>query len=131
MLSNVKNRGVMGEVQLAALLEQILTPEQYETNVATRPGSRDRVEFAIKLPGRDSEGTVWLPLDAKFPTEDYQRLQQRQDAADPVASGRAAKVLEARMRLAQFYFAHGFAAETLGVLRVANPALLARVTERR
>ena len=58
VLSNVKNRGVMGEVQLAALLEQILTPEQYETNVATRPGSRDRVEFAIKLPGRDSEGTV-------------------------------------------------------------------------
>ncbi|MGA8006771.1 MAG: DNA recombination protein RmuC [Burkholderiales bacterium] len=99
VLSNVKNRGVMGEVQLAALLEQILTPEQYETNVATRPGSRDRVEFAIKLPGRDSEGTVWLPLDAKFPTEDYQRLQEAQDAADPVAVEAAAKALEARIRL--------------------------------
>lgn len=99
VLSNVKNRGVMGEVQLAALLEQILTPEQYETNVATRPGSRDRVEFAIKLPGRDSEGTVWLPLDAKFPTEDYQRLQEAQDAADPGAVEVAAKALEARIRL--------------------------------
>jgi len=100
VLSNVKNRGVMGEVQLAALLEQILTPEQYETNVATRPGSRERVEFAIKLPGgRDREGPVWLPLDAKFPTEDYQRLQEAQDAADPVAVEAAAKALEARMRL--------------------------------
>ena len=99
VLSNVKNRGVMGEVQLAALLEQILTPEQYETNVATKPGSRDRVEFAIKLPGRDSEGVVWLPLDAKFPTEDYQRLQEAQDAADPVAVEAAAKALEARIRL--------------------------------
>jgi len=99
VLSNVKNRGVMGEVQLAALLEQILTPEQYETNVATKPDSRDRVEFAIRLPGRDSEGTVWLPLDAKFPTEDYQRLQEAQDAADPVAVEAAAKALEARIRL--------------------------------
>jgi DNA recombination protein RmuC len=99
VLSNVKNRGVMGEVQLAALLEQILTPEQYETNVATKPDSRDRVEFAIKLPGRDSESTVWLPLDAKFPTEDYQRLQEAQDAADPVAVEVAAKALEARIRL--------------------------------
>jgi len=99
VLSNVKNRGVMGEVQLAALLEQMLTPEQYETNVATKPGSRDRVEFAVKLPGRDSEGVVWLPLDAKFPTEDYQRLQEAQDAADPVAVEAAAKALEARIRL--------------------------------
>ena len=99
VLSNVKNRGVLGEVQLASLLEQMLTPEQYETNVATKPGSRDRVEFAIRLPGRDSEGPVWLPLDAKFPTEDYQRLQEAQDAADPVAVDVAAKALEARIRL--------------------------------
>jgi DNA recombination protein RmuC len=99
VLSNVKNRGVLGEVQLASLLEQMLTPEQYETNVATKPGSRDRVEFAIRLPGRDSEGPVWLPLDAKFPTEDYQRLQEAQDAADPVAVEVAAKALEARIRL--------------------------------
>jgi DNA recombination protein RmuC len=99
VLSNVKNRGVLGEVQLASLLEQMLTPEQYETNVATKPGSRDRVEFAIRLPGRDIEGTVWLPLDAKFPTEDYQRLQEAQDAADPVAVEASAKALEARIRL--------------------------------
>jgi len=99
VLANVKNRGVMGEVQLAMLLEQILTPEQYETNVATKPGSKDRVEFAIRLPGRDTEGTVWLPLDAKFPTEDYQRLQEAQDAADPVAVEAAGKALEARIRL--------------------------------
>lgn len=99
VLSNVKNRGVMGEVQLAALLEQILTPEQYETNVATKPDSRERVEFAIKLPGRDRESVVWLPLDAKFPTEDYQRLQEAQDTADPVAVEVAAKALEARIRL--------------------------------
>jgi len=99
VLSNVKNRGVMGEVQLAALLDQVLTPEQYEKNVATKPGSKDRVEFAIKLPGRDHEDVVWLPLDAKFPTEDYQRLQEAQDAADPVAVEVAAKALEARIRL--------------------------------
>ncbi len=113
VLSNVKNRGVMGEVQLAALLEQILTPEQYETNVATKPDSRDRVEFAIKLPGRGSEGMVWLPLDAKFPTEDYQRLQEAQDAADPGAVEVASKALEARIRLE---------AKTIGEKYLAPPA---------
>jgi DNA recombination protein RmuC len=100
VLSNVKNRGVLGEVQLAALLEQVLVREQYETNVATRPGSRERVEFAIKLPGQAGEGSVvWLPIDAKFPLEDYERLQQAQDAADPAAVEAAAKALEARIRL--------------------------------
>ena len=74
VLSNVKTRGVFGETQLAALLEQVMAPEQYERNVATRPGSRERVEFAIKLPGRD-DVPVLLPIDAKFPIEDYQRLQ--------------------------------------------------------
>jgi DNA recombination protein RmuC len=99
VLANVKNRGVMGEVQLGMLLEQMLTPEQYETNVATRPRSKERVEFAIKLPGSGDGGTVWLPLDAKFPTEDYQRLQEAQDAADPAAVEAAAKALESRIRL--------------------------------
>lgn len=100
VLSNVKNRGVLGEVQLAALLEQVLAQEQYETNVATRPGSRERVEFAIKLPGAGGEhSVVWLPIDAKFPLEDYEKLQQAQDAADPVALEAAAKALEARIRL--------------------------------
>jgi DNA recombination protein RmuC len=100
VLSNVKNRGVLGEVQLAALLEQVLAREQYETNVATRPGSRERVEFAIKLPGAGGEGSVvWLPIDAKFPLEDYERLQHAQDAADPLAVEMAAKALEARIKL--------------------------------
>lgn len=100
VLSNVKNRGVLGEVQLAALLEQVLVQEQYETNVATRPGSRERVEFAIKLPGAGGEhSVVWLPIDAKFPLEDYERLQQAQDAADPLAVEVAAKALESRIKL--------------------------------
>jgi len=99
VLTNVKTRGVLGEVQLAALLDQVLTAEQYATNVATRPGSKDRVEFAIRLPGQDAEHPVWLPLDAKFPTEDYQRLQDAQDAADPLRVEAAARALEARVRL--------------------------------
>ncbi|HET7670249.1 MAG TPA: DNA recombination protein RmuC [Burkholderiales bacterium] len=100
VLSGVKTRGVLGEVQLGALLEQVLTPEQYERNVATRPGSRERVEFAIKMPGQGREGeALWLPVDAKFPLEDFQRLQTAQDAADPAAVEAAANALEARVRL--------------------------------
>jgi DNA recombination protein RmuC len=100
VLSNVKTRGVMGEVQLAAILEQIMTPDQYQTNVATRPGSRERVEFAVKFPGRGGDAPhVWLPIDAKFPLEDYQRLQDAQEAGDAVRAEAAAKALEARVRL--------------------------------
>jgi DNA recombination protein RmuC len=100
VLSNVKTRGVLGEMQLAALLEQILAPGQYATNVATRPGSNDRVEFAIHLPGRDQgEGVVWLPIDAKFPLEDYERLAKAQEEADVDGMEAAAKALEARIRL--------------------------------
>jgi DNA recombination protein RmuC len=99
VLSNVKSRGVLGEVQLAALLEQILTPDQYARNVATRPGSSARVEFAIRLPGQDAQHPVWLPIDCKFPTDDYQRLQAAQDAADPQGVEAAAKALESRIRL--------------------------------
>lgn len=99
VLTNVKTRGTWGEVQLGSLLEQVLTPEQYEQNVATIPGSRERVEFAIRLPGRDDEGTpVWLPVDAKFPLEDYQRLQDAQERADHDEIETAAKALEARLR---------------------------------
>jgi DNA recombination protein RmuC len=98
VLSNVKTRGVFGETQLAALLEQVMAPEQYEKNVATRPGSRDRVEFAIKLPG-SGESPVLLPIDAKFPQEDYQRLQAAQEAGDPLAAELAGKALEARVKL--------------------------------
>ncbi|MDA0226210.1 MAG: DNA recombination protein RmuC, partial [Proteobacteria bacterium] len=100
VLANVKNRGVMGEVQLAALLEQMLTAEQYGTNVATRPGSNDRVEFAIRMPGRGNAGDeFWLPLDAKLPLEDYERLQLAQDAADIAGVAAAGKALESRIRL--------------------------------
>lgn len=99
VLSNVKARGVFGEVQLAALLEQVMAPEQYERNVVTRQGSRDRVEFAIRLPGRDRDEHVLLPIDAKFPIEDYQRLQAAQEAGDKAALELAEKALEARVRL--------------------------------
>src|SRR5687768_11093620 len=99
VLSNVKSRGVFGETQLAALLEQVMAPEQYERNVATRPGSNARVEFAIKLPGRDGSGPVLLPIDAKFPIEDYQRLQAAQEAGDKAALEMAEKALEARVKL--------------------------------
>ena len=99
VLTNVKTRGTWGEVQLGALLEQMMTPAQYEKNVATRPGSNDRVEFALRLPGPESGGPVWLPIDAKFPLEDFQRLQEAQDAADPAAVEAASKALEMRIRL--------------------------------
>ncbi|HEX7219403.1 MAG TPA: DNA recombination protein RmuC [Burkholderiales bacterium] len=98
VLSNVKSRGVFGEVQLEALLEQVMAPEQYEKNVATRPGSRDRVEFAVKLPGRERGEHVLLPIDAKFPIEDYQRLQAAQDAGDKPLIEMAEKALEARVK---------------------------------
>ncbi|MDT8998663.1 DNA recombination protein RmuC [Paucibacter sp. APW11] len=104
VLTNVKTRGVFGEVQLAALLEQVFTPEQYATNVATLPGSTERVEFAIKLPGqrRDEElggAPLWLPIDAKFPREDYERLLEAQDRADAAGVEAAGKAIEARLRL--------------------------------
>jgi len=99
VLSNVKSRGVFGEVQLAVLLEQVFTIEQYAVNVATVPGSNERVEFAIKLPGRNDSGEpVWLPLDAKFPREDYERLLDAQDRADREGAEAAAKALELRVR---------------------------------
>ena len=98
VLTNVKSRGTWGEVQLGMLLEQTLTREQYETNVATKPGSRDRVEFAIRLPGRDGDAPVWLPVDSKFPIEDYERLVLAADRADPQAVEEAAKALEMRLR---------------------------------
>ncbi|HSV70643.1 MAG TPA: DNA recombination protein RmuC [Methylibium sp.] len=99
VLTNVKSRGVFGEVQLAALLEQVFTPEQYAVNVATVPGSNERVEFAIRLPGRSDDGApVWLPIDAKFPREDYERLLDAQDRADKDAADAAGKALEQRIR---------------------------------
>ena len=99
VLTNVKARGTWGEVQLENLLEQMLTAEQYAKNVATKPGSGERVEFAIRLPGRSGDDQpVWLPIDAKFPREDYERLLEAEDRADPVAAETAAKQLEIRIR---------------------------------
>ena len=100
VLTNVKTRGIFGEVQLAGLLEQVFTPEQFATNVATVPGSSERVEFAIRLPGQRSDGApLWLPIDAKFPREDYERLLDAQERADPAAAEAAAKAIESRLRL--------------------------------
>lgn len=96
VLTNVKTRGTWGEIQLGNILEQILTPDQYEVNVATKKNSDDRVEFAIKLPGRgvDKEQIVWLPIDSKFPQEDYQRLLDAQEEADKELVERSSKNLE-------------------------------------
>ena len=100
VLTNVKTRGIFGEVQLAGLLEQVFTPEQYAANVATVPGSNERVEYAIKLPGqRDDGAPLWLPIDAKFPREDYERLLDAQDRADAPAVEAAGKAIENRLKL--------------------------------
>jgi DNA recombination protein RmuC len=100
LLTNVKTRGIFGEAQLGALLEQIFTPDQYAAQIATRPDSKNVVDFAIKLPGKSTDGTpLWLPIDAKFPNEDYERLLDAQDRADAPGAELAAKALEARIRL--------------------------------
>lgn len=101
VLTNVKTRGTFGEIQLSSLLEQVLSPGQYEANVETRKGSGQRVEFALRLPGRDgtADGLVWLPLDAKFPQEDYLRLVEAQESGDVAAAAEASKQLEKAVRL--------------------------------
>jgi len=100
VLTNVKTRGTWGEIRLSHILEQILTPDQYEINVATKKGSSERVEFAIKLPGQGAhiENTVWLPIDSKFPQEDYQRLTDAQEAADKIQAEISVKNLETRIK---------------------------------
>jgi len=97
VLTNVKTRGTWGEVQLATLLAQLLTIDQYQSNVATRPGSSDRVEFAVRMPGRDGE-ICWLPIDAKFPREDYERLVEAAERADIDAVEAASRGLESRIK---------------------------------
>ena len=100
VLSNVKTRGIFGEVQLQALLDQVLTIEQYGKQIETKPRSNQRVDFAIKLPGRSDDGAaVWLPIDAKFPREDYERLLEAQNRSDAPGAEIAAKAMEARIRL--------------------------------
>jgi len=100
VLSNVKTRGTWGEIQLRQLLDQVLVPDQYAANVVTREGSDERVEFAIKLPGRGADDTpVLLPIDAKFPLEDYQRLVDAADRGDADAVEAAARQLEASVKV--------------------------------
>jgi len=100
LLTNVKTRGMFGEAQLAALLEQVFAPDQYATQVVTRPGTRNPVDFAVRLPGRGDDGApCWLPIDAKFPNEDYERLLDAQQRADVDGVELAAKALEQRIRL--------------------------------
>lgn len=99
MLTNVKSRGVFGEVQLAGLLEQVFAPDQYAGNVATVPGSSERVEFAVRFPGSTGDAVVWLPIDAKFPREDYERLLDAQERVDPDAVKREGDALERAVRL--------------------------------
>jgi DNA recombination protein RmuC len=97
VLSNVKTRGILGEVQLENLLEQILSPDQYVKNVVTKKGSRDPVEFAIRLPGGENEGLL-LPIDAKFPMQDYERLQDAREKADLSQLEEAGKALETTIK---------------------------------
>ena len=100
LLTNVKTRGIFGEAQLASLLEQVFVPDQYAVQIATRPGSKNVVDFAIKLPGKSDTGApLWLPIDAKFPNEDYERLLDAQGRADVLGAEAAGKALEMRIRL--------------------------------
>jgi DNA recombination protein RmuC len=107
LLTNVKTRGIFGEAQLGALIEQIFVAEQYGVQVATKPNSRERVDYAIKMPGRGLKGgedmagsasQLWLPIDAKFPTEDFERLLDAQERADVAGAEVAGKALEMRIR---------------------------------
>ena len=100
LLTNVKTRGIFGEAQLAALLEQVFVPDQYAAQVATRPASKNVCDFAIRLPGKSADGQpLWLPIDAKFPNEDYERLLDAQGRADVAGAEAAGKALELRIRL--------------------------------
>jgi DNA recombination protein RmuC len=135
VLTNVKTRGSFGETQLAALLEEVFTPEQYGRNVETIPGSNARVDFALRLPGRRDDGTpLWLPIDAKFPREDYERLLDAQERADPVAAEIAARAIELRLRaeaksIREKYIAAPHTAD-FGILFVPTEGLYAEALRR-
>ena len=98
VMTNVKTRGTWGEVQLGAIIDNVLTPDQYANNVKTVPDSNELVEFAIRLPGRDGAQPVWLPIDAKYPVEHYQRLQNAMDEADKAGMAAAGQALESSIR---------------------------------
>jgi DNA recombination protein RmuC len=99
VLSNVKTRGTFGEVQLGALLEQVFAPAQYAKNVETIPGSNQRVDYAIRFPGRGGDEPVWLPIDCKFPREDYERLVEAHERADAAGVDSSARAIETRLRV--------------------------------
>ena len=133
VLSNVKTRGILGEVQLGAILEQLLAPGQYAENVATVPGSSERVEFAVKLPG-DGDGPVWRPIDAKFPQDAYASLLAAYDTADKAAVELAAKELDKRVRgfgkdIHDKYLAPGHTTD-FGVMFLPVEGLYAEVVRR-
>lgn len=135
MLTNVKTRGTFGEVQLEGLLEQVFTPDQYEKNVETVPNSNARVEFAIRLPGQRTDGLpLWLPIDAKFPREDYERLLDAHDRADAVGVEAAAKALEQRLRLEARHIRDKYVAPPhttdFGILFVPTEGLYAEALRR-
>jgi DNA recombination protein RmuC len=126
VLTNVKTRGIWGEVQLGNLLEQVLTPDQYAANVACREGSADRVEYVIRLPGHDDANTeVWLPIDAKFPREDYERLLDAADRADAEGVELAARALEGRVKV----FAKDVSSKYINPPRTTDFAILFLPTE--
>ncbi|MEP6877129.1 MAG: DNA recombination protein RmuC [Burkholderiales bacterium] len=135
VLNNVKTRGNFGEVQLAALLDEVFTPDQFGRNVETVPGSNQRVDFALRLPGRRDDGVpLWLPIDAKFPREDYERLLDAQERADPVAAELAAKAIEMRLRaeartIREKYIAAPHTAD-FGILFVPTEGLYAEALRR-
>jgi DNA recombination protein RmuC len=135
VLTNVKSRGVFGEVQLGQLLDQAMTLEQYRTNVETVPGSNERVEFAVRMPGRiDGGPPVWLPIDCKFPREDYERLVQAQEEADKAGVEAAGKAIERRLReeaktIRQKYVAPPHTTD-FGVLFVPTEGLYAEALRR-
>lgn len=133
VLSNVKTRGILGEVQLGAILEQLLAPGQYAENVATVPGSSERVEFAVKLPG-DGDSPLWLPIDAKFPQDAYAALLAAYDTADKAAVELAAKELDKRVRgfgkdIRDKYLAPGHTTD-FGVMFLPVEGLYAEVVRR-
>ena len=135
VLNNVKTRGNFGEVQLGGLLEEVFTAEQFSRNVETIPGSNARVDFALRLPGRRDDGVpLWLPIDAKFPREDYERLLDAQERADPIAAEIAAKAIETRLRaeartIREKYIAAPHTAD-FGILFVPTEGLYAEALRR-
>lgn len=135
VLTNVKTRGIFGEVQLAGLLEQVFVPDQYAANVETVPGSGARVEFAIRLPGRREDGApLWLPIDAKFPREDHERLLDAQERADLPAAEAAGKAIEVHLKMEARHIAAKYLAPPhttdFAILFVPTEGLYAEVLRR-